>query len=195
MGEKVLEWLHRIITGPQSRIFWAIVIIAIIIAVVVYPYVDANYLYYSRIEKRIDNLQDLVELSGSSIEESEELNAEYQSILDELGVAREKNLSSATFREDTIEELRIKFFTGAGLFYFVALIVLVSKQKTEKWTFKRIATNFCSMALCLGIGTLIGWIFTMIPTLGTVEINGLLAIVVEIFVVYLIFTKPSKKSQ
>ena len=192
MGERILEWLHKIVTGPKSRVFWAIVILAVIIIVIIFPYVDANYLYYSRIEKRIDNLQDLVELSGSSIEDDEALNAEYQSILKELETAREKALTSAITKEDTVDERRVKFFTGAALLYLVALLVLFSKKKTEKWSFKRVANNVGSMVICFVLGTLIGWVFTLIPTLGSIEIHCVLTLILEVTVICLLFAKPSK---
>ena len=92
MGEKVLDWLGKIITGPKSRFFWAFIIVALVIGIIVFPYIDANFLYYDRIEKRINNLQALVELAGTPLQENEALNAEYESILEEMETAREKAL-------------------------------------------------------------------------------------------------------
>lgn len=193
MGEKVLDWLGKILTGPKSRIFWAIVIVALVIGIIVFPYIDANFLYYGRIEKRIDNLTSLVEVSGTSLEENEALYAEYLSILDEMETAREKALSNATNSQDTVHDRRMKFFAGAGLWYFVAVMVLFTKKKTEKWSFKKVLNNFCSTALCFGIGTGIGWIFTMIPTLGVVEVNLVLTLIIEVVVLWLLIEQPKKK--
>lgn len=192
MGEKLLDWLQKIVTGPRSRLFWAFVIIALIIAVIVFPYIDANYLYYNRIEKRISNLQALVEISGSTIEESEALNAEYQSILQEMESAREKALSNATNAEDSIHNRRVKFFAAAGLWYFVAVLVLFAKKKGEKLSFRKLFNNFCSMVLCFIIGSVLGWVFTMIPTLGYVEVNAVFSIIVELVVVWLLIVQPKK---
>lgn len=194
MGEKILDWLGKIVTGPKSRFFWVFVIIALIIGIIVIPYIDANFLYYDRIEKRINNLQALVELTGTPLQENDALNAEYESILKEMETAREKALSNATHSKDTLHNRRVKFFAGSGLWYIVAVMVLFTKKKTEKWSFRKIFNNFCSAALCLGIGSGIGWIFTMIPTLGVVEVNAVLTIILEIVVLWLLIEQPKRKT-
>ena len=194
MGEKILGWLGEIISGPKRRIFWAFVIVALVIGVIVFPYIDANFLYYDRIEKRISNLQNMVALSGMPLAENEALNAEYQSILAEMETAREKALSNATNSEDTLHDRRVKFFAGAGLWYIVAVGVLFTKKKTEKWSFKKAFNNFCSSTLCLGIGSGIGWVFTKIPTLGNVEFNAVLTLILEVVVLWLLIEQPKKKA-
>lgn len=64
MGEKIFDLVKSLATGKYSKIFWVILIIIVVLAIIVFPYIDANFLYYSRIEKRIDNLNNLVLLSG-----------------------------------------------------------------------------------------------------------------------------------
>mgnify|MGYP003295608995 CR=1 FL=1 len=194
MGERILDWIGEIISGPKRRFFWAFVIVALVIGVIVFPYIDANFLYYDRIEKRIGNLQDMVALSGMPLEENEALKVEYQSILAEMETAREKALSNATNSEDTLHDRRAKFFAGAGLWYIVAVAVLFIKKKTEKWSFKKVFNNFCSATLCLGIGSGIGWIFTLIPTLGIVEVNAVLTLILEVVVLWLLIEQPKKKA-
>ena len=191
--EKLIDWLIGVATGPKSRTFWALLIVACIFAVIVFPYIDANFWYYDRIEKRINNLQDMIDLAGTSLEENEALNAEYLSILAEMETAREKALSNATSNKDTLHERRVKFFAGSGLWYIVALVVLFTKKKTEKWSFKKVFNNFCSSTLCLGIGSGIGWVFTLIPTLGVVEINAILTLILEVVVLWLLIEQPKKK--
>lgn len=192
MGEKLIDLLGKIVTGPKSRIFWAFVIVALVIGIIIFPYIDANYLYYDRIERRINNLQTLVDLTGIPLQENEDLYAEYESIIEEMGSAREKALSNTTNNIDTIQDRRVKFLSGAGLWYIVALMVLITKKKTEKWSFKKIFNNFCSTVLCLGIGSGIGWVFTLIPTLGLVGVNVGLTIILEVIVLWLLIEKPKK---
>lgn len=194
MGEKILDWLGEVVSGPKRRIFWVFVIVALLIGVIVFPYIDANFLYYDRIEKRIDNLQKLVDLTGEPLRENEDLNKEYLSILNEMETAREKALSNATNSEDTLHDRRVKFFAGASLWYIVAVAVLFTKKKTEKWSFKKVFNNFCSATLCLGIGSGIGWIFTLIPTLGIVEVNAVLTLILEVVVLWLLIEQPKKKA-
>lgn len=192
MGEKLIDLLGKIVTGPKSRIFWAFVIVALVVGIIIFPYIDANYLYYDRIERRINNLQALVDLTGIPLQENEYLYAEYESIIEEMESAREKALSNTTNNKDTIQDRRVKFLSGAGLWYIVALMVLITKKKTEKWSFKRIFNNFCSTVLCVGIGSGIGWVFTLIPTLGLVGVNVGLTIILEVIVLWLLIEKPKK---
>lgn len=192
MGEKLIDLLGKIVTGPKSRIFWAFVIVALVVGIIIFPYIDANYLYYDRIERRINNLQALVDLTGIPLQENEDLYAEYESIIEEMESAREKALSNTTNNKDTIQDRRVKFLSGAGLWYIVALMVLITKKKAEKWSFKRIFNNFCSTVLCVGIGSGIGWVFTLIPTLGLVGVNVGLTIILEVIVLWLLIEKPKK---
>lgn len=192
MGEKLIDLLGKIVTGPKSRIFWAFVIVALVVGIIIFPYIDANYLYYDRIERRINNLQALVDLTGIPLQENEDLYAEYESIIEEMESAREKALSNTANNKDTIQDRRVKFLSGAGLWYIVALMVLITKKKTEKWSFKRIFNNFCSTVLCVGIGSGIGWVFTLIPTLGLVGVNVGLTIILEVIVLWLLIEKPKK---
>lgn len=191
--DKLLELLVGVVTGKKSGVFWTVLIILLFTVVIIYPYIDANFLYYDRIEKRIDNLQKLVELTGEPLRENEDLNKEYLSILTEMETAREKALSNATSNEDSLHDRRVKFFAGAGLWYIVAVAVLFTKKKTEKWSFKKVFNNFCSATLCLGIGSGIGWIFTLIPTLGIVEVNAVLTLILEVVVLWLLIEQPKKK--
>ena len=191
MGEKILDLLQKIITGPKGRMFWVFVIATIIIGTIAFPYIDANYLYYNRIEKRIDNLKSLMELSGETIEENAALNAEYQSILQEMENARKKALSNATNAEDANRDRMIKFFSAAGLFYFVAVVVLFSKQKNEKLSWRKVFNNIASMLICVAIGSVLGFLFALVPTLGYAEVNGVLAIILEIIVLWLLIVKPT----
>lgn len=191
--DKVWELLINVITGRRSRLFWAIVIVVVIFSVIIYPYIDANFLYYDRIERRIDNLQKLIELTGKPLEENEELNKEYLSIVAEMETAREKALSNATNVQDSKHDKLVKFLSGAGLWLIVAVGVLFTKKKGEKRTLRRFFNNLLSAVVCLGMGSLMGYIFTYIPTLGSVDINAIFAPVVQLVVVWLIMDAPNKK--
>ena len=113
MGEKILSWFERIVTGEKRRWFFAAVIVAIILGVIVFPYIDANFLYYNRIEKRIDNLTNLVNLTGVPLEENEMLYEEYLSILEEVKTARENALFGSGKAEDSRTDRMWKFAGGA----------------------------------------------------------------------------------
>ena len=191
--DKLWELLVNIMTGRRSRIFWAIIIILVILVVIVYPYIDANFLYYDRIEKRIDNLQKLVDLTGKPLEDSDELKKEYQSIITEIETAREKALSNATNAHDSNRDKLIKFAGGASLWVIVAISVLFLKKKGEKRTFKRFCNNLLSSIVCLGVGSLVGILFTYVPTLGSVDINAAFAPMIQLIILWLIIETPRQK--
>lgn len=191
--DKLWELLVNIVTGQRSRIFWAIVIVLVVLVIIVYPYIDANFLYYNRIEKRIDNLQKLVNLTGKPLEESKELNKEYQSIVAEIETAREKALSNATNAQDTKRDKLIKFAGGAFLWVIVAVGVLFAKKKDNTSTLKYFINKICSVIVCLGVGSLMGCLFTHIPTLGTIEVNAVMSPIIQLIVIWLIMETPLKR--
>ena len=84
MGEKIFDFIKDFATGKHSKKFWRLVLLLIIFVLLVFPYFDANFLYYNRIEKGIDNLSALVSLSGKAMEETPELLSEYNSIIEEI---------------------------------------------------------------------------------------------------------------
>ena len=192
MGE-LIELLTKIVTGEKSRLFWAILIIVAILAVIVFPYIDANFLYYDRIEKRIDNLKNLVELTGKSLEENEALSKEYEGILEEIEIAREKALSNATKKEDSRHDRLVKFCSGAILWILLAMVMPFAKKKGEKRTVKQFLNNILAATFCLAIGTFAGYIFIFVPTLGSVEVNAILAPILQLIVLWLIIETPKRE--
>ena len=64
MTDKIAEWIEKLATGKKARIFWAIVIALIVALFILFPFIDANLLFYNRIETRINNLEKLVSISG-----------------------------------------------------------------------------------------------------------------------------------
>jgi len=193
MGEKVQEWLLGIVTGEKGRIVWAIVIILFLLAVIVYPYIDANFLYYDRLEKRIDNLQKLISISGNTIENNDALKAEFQGILNEIEDAREKTLINVTTENDSAEDQSTKFLGGSILFFVVGFFMIFQHQKGQKFTFKQFITvNIPASILCAVFGIIMGYIFTLFPTLWSTWINFFLAPVLELFVLWLFFGTSKK---
>lgn len=146
----------------------------------------------NRIEKRITNLQNLVTLTGKPLEESPDLSKEYNSILEDIASAREKSLTTATRAEDTRHDRLVKFGGGASLWVVVAIVLLFTKKKGEKISFKKILSNLFSSLFCIAIGSLTGLFFTWIPTLGAVEVNAVLAPIIQLIVLWLIIESSNK---
>ena len=194
MGEKILGWFEKIATGEKRRWFFASLIILLILGIIVFPYIDANFLYYNRIEKRIDNLTSLVSLTNTPLEKNEILYNEYLSILEEMKTARENSLFNAEKTEDSTNDRLLKFLGGSVLWLIVAVALLFHKKKGERLTIKHWMNNFVSALFCLIVGGILGCVFTYIPTIGSVKFNFVLSPVVQIIVLWLIMESPKSKA-
>ncbi len=195
MGEKLLEWVEKIATGEKRRWFFAALITIAILVIIVFPYIDANFLYYNRIEKRIDNLSDLVSLTNTPLEENEILYEEYLSILEEIKTARENALFGSEKSEDTKSDRIIKFAGGAILWFFVAVALLFSKNQAGQPAFKQFINKFFSAILCFIIGAILGYGSIYIPTIVSAKINFVLTPIIQIIVMWLIIESPKPKSK
>lgn len=195
MGEKILSWFEKIVSGEKRRLFFAFLIIVVILGIVVFPYIDANFLYYDRIEKRIDNLSSLVSLSGEPLENNEILHEEYLSILEEMKTARENSLFDGGKVENSKHDLAWKFAGGAILWVVVAIVLAFPKKKGERRPLKQWINNIAAVFFCLVIGAILGSIFVYIPTIGSVELNFVLSPVLQIIILWLILDSPKKKVQ
>lgn len=194
MGEKLLGWFEKIATGEKRRWFFAFLIIFVILGIIIFPYIDANFLYYDRIGKRIDILSSMARLVDTPLEENEVLYEEYLSILEEMKAAREKSLFSSEKIEDSKHDRIWKFGGGAVLWVIIAIILVFSKENDERRKLKRWANKFLSVIFCLLIGGILGCVFMYIPTIGSAELNFVLAPVAQIIVMWLIIESPKSKS-
>ncbi len=62
--------------------------------ILLFPYIDSNFLYFSRMEKRIEIFKKVMELDQEKINSNQSYYDEYQSILLELEQQRERNINS-----------------------------------------------------------------------------------------------------
>ncbi len=195
MGEKIAEWIEKIATGKKARVFWALVIILVILAVIAYPYLDANILFYNRIEKRVDNLQKLVSIIGVSIDDNQSLQAEYQDILHEMEEARTQSEVDVTNRGDSKFVSRVKFLSGAFFGVLVAIAGLLSKNPNGRVTLGFfLKNNVLICILGLIIGALFGYVFKLVPTIGSVWVNVILSVIAQYWILDLLLSKPKDKS-
>ena len=73
MGEKIFDFIKGLATGKYSKAFWGVMILLVIFFILIFPYIDANFLYYTR----IDNLNALIKISGKSVYDTPSLPSEY----------------------------------------------------------------------------------------------------------------------
>ncbi len=148
--DSLIKKLFEIATGKKAKIFWAVFLTIIVLLLVLYPYIDANFLVFSRINKRIDILERVTQLDLDKINNNSALYKEYNSIIEEISTIREKSVGTITTRQDTYNDKTIKFISGGSLFWLVSLIILFSKNKKDNISaLKKIYSNMMSVILCI----------------------------------------------
>lgn len=68
MGEifkLISEFFEKI---KNKKVFAWIMIILLIVVIILYPIIDANFLYYERTQKRIDIIENITKLNINEIE-------------------------------------------------------------------------------------------------------------------------------
>ena len=156
------------------------------LTLILYPYIDANILVYGRIEKRIEILDKVTKLDTKVISSNAFMQQEYESILKELGEARDKFITNIANTNDTSEDKKIKFISGGILFWIVSFFVLFSKNRNTSSKLKKVFNNIVSTALCVGFGYVLAVVGRSIPTFFNVWINVIAFPVVQIVIVALL---------
>lgn len=192
MGEKIFDLLKSLATGNKSKKFWGALIVIFIIVLIVFPYLDANFFYYNRIEKRIDNLTSIVELNDDKIHKNQGLLLEYESIIREINDANQKSLNTFNNNMDNEFDFWAKTISGGLLFAIVGIIGLFKKNNTKMTFSVFFKNNFLIFIVCSLFAVILSFIFSKIPTLGNVWVNVIAAPIVELIIIYL-FTKSNNK--
>ena len=192
MGEKIFDLLKSLATGNKSKKFWGALIVIFIIVLIVFPYLDANFFYYNRIEKRIDNLTSIVELNDDKIHKNQGLLLEYESIIREINDANQKSLNTFNNSTDNEFDFWAKAISGGLLFAIVGIIGLFKKNNTKMTFLVFFKNNFLIFIVCSLFAVILSFIFSKIPTLGNVWVNVIAAPIVELIIIYL-FTKSNNK--
>ena len=170
---EIIKKIVEIATGKKAKVFWAVILGAFILFLVLYPYIDANFLIYNRINRRIEILEKLTDLDTAKINNNTYLQSEYDSILSEIVSAQNKSFGSISNSVDTSENQNIKFVSGGILFWFISIILLFSKNNQDGF-FKKIFNKFLPIILCVGIGYILALIGKNIPTFINVWVNAIL---------------------
>lgn len=137
MGEIVKfisEFFEKI---KNKKVFAWIIIIFLILVIILYQIIDANFLYYERTKKRIDIIENITKLNINEIEKNDVLKGEYESILIDISNQKEKNINSIIRTECTLTENIIKSLCSSWIFILLSIVVLFSKdKKTSKINWK-----------------------------------------------------------
>ena len=109
-------------------IAWSFVIL-IIIAIIFYPIIDANFLYFNRTNKRIEIIQKIISIDEQDIKRDKRIEDEYNSILDDMNNQRDNYISNIFQKENNKGKNIAKFLAGSWLFILVGIIMPFTKDK------------------------------------------------------------------
>lgn len=191
MKEILNKLLEKLINEKKGFkiIAWTFIIL-IILAVVFYPIIDANFLYYNRTNKRIEIIQKVISIDENDIKRDERIEEEYNSILNDMK-AQSNNYMNNIFQEETNLGRNIaKFIAGSWLFILVGLIMpfSIDKNKAKRFTLNNILAGIVSFI----IGGILGYICLKIPNILNFVVNIILYQIILIFLAYTITTSNKK---
>lgn len=79
--ELIVTWVQKNLKNPK---LYATLAVLIVVIALVFPYIDANFFFYSRIEKRVGILQNLSEIDMEKVSQHPALQEEYDAIISEI---------------------------------------------------------------------------------------------------------------
>ncbi|MCL2250034.1 MAG: hypothetical protein FWC13_12295 [Oscillospiraceae bacterium] len=168
MGEgivKLIEVITQNITNPK---FWIFIVALFFAFLIIFPILDVNIFYYSRMERRIEILYRIASIDIEIIQANQILYDEYNHIISEIAQQRE-NAFANIFQNIQIDTSRAnvtgKFISG-GLLLWV-LMICVPFMNTFNNKLEKIVAFF----LLLIFGGVLGGIATFIPTIQNIWIN------------------------
>lgn len=167
--------------------------------ILIFPYIDSNTFYYTRMEKRISILEHLTQLDETAINSNPVYRQEYESILQEIQLQRERSVNSiATQLFDTVNSSWttgknqgnkiLKFISGAIWFLIVTICVPFMN------TFKKRSDKLVAFIVMIILSTIVGCIFMAIPIIYRAWINYFVIPIAQLVIVIVLVGKKDKKS-
>lgn len=192
--ELIVELLKRNYKKPK---LWFGIIIILIFVILIFPYIDSNTFYYSRIEKRISILEHLTQLDESKINSNPVYQEEYDSILQEIAMQRDRSVNSLV--TGLIEGVNtslvtgknqgnkaIKFITGSIWFLIVTICVPFMN------TFKKRSDKLVAFIVMIILSVIVGCIFMAIPIIYKPWINYIVIPIAQLIFAVALTTKKDK---
>lgn len=196
---KIVDSLLEVVKKNYKRPkLWIVVGIIFFLFVLLIPYIDSNIFYYSRMEKRIAILEQVMALDKETIDSNQAYADEYQSILNEIQQQREYSINSLmnrfiNFLNNFIGNRSgegnkvVKFFTGALL----GIIVIICIPFMN--TFAKRSDKVLAFIMLLIITLVFGWISSIIPTFIHPMVNYIGIPLLQIVILIAILVKSNKK--
>lgn len=182
--ELIVSWIQRNLKNPK---LYAILAVIIAVIALVFPYVDANFFFYNRIEKRVDILQSLSEIDFEKVSRYPALQEEFDAIISEIGKRRELSISSAIAMEQTTSNTPLfKFLSGGALAWIITLCVPFMN------TFKDKKTKVLAFFLLALFSVILGGIAYIMPTFFNPWINYIGYPVLQLIIIIAFVMKPKQ---
>ena len=183
MKDKVFGLLKTNLKNPKLYVGLFIILI---VGVLLFPYIDANWLYYGRVEKRIEILDQISKLNKETISDNPILIDEYNSILQEISKQKDGSIGSIFITESSKEVKRNKFIWGGFLCWILSVICLFIKM--EKSWYKIL--GFILFGL-LGAG--VGYVAMILPTIISPLCNYIIMPFLQCILLGMFITSSNKK--
>ena len=194
--ELIVDFLKRNYKKPK---LWFGILGILVFIILIFPYIDSNTFYYTRMEKRISILEHLTQLDETAINSNPVYRQEYESILQEIQLQRERSVNSiATQLFDTVNSSWttgknqgnkiLKFISGAIWFLIVTICVPFMN------TFKKRSDKLVAFIVMIILSTIIGCIFMAIPIIYRAWINYFVIPIAQLVIVIVLVGKKDKKS-
>lgn len=194
--ELIVDFLKRNYKKPK---LWFGILGILVFIILIFPYIDSNTFYYTRMEKRISILEHLTQLDETAINSNPVYRQEYESILQEIQLQRERSVNSiATQLFDTVNSSWttgknqgnkiLKFISGAIWFLIVTICVPFMN------TFKKRSDKLVAFIVMIILSTIVGCIFMAIPIIYRAWINYFVIPIAQLVIVIVLVGKNDKKS-
>ena len=194
--ELIVDFLKRNYKKPK---LWFAILGILVFIILIFPYIDSNTFYYTRMEKRISILEHLTQLDETTINSNPVYRQEYESILQEIQLQRERSVNSiATQLFDTVNSSWttgkdqgnkiLKFISGAIWFLIVTICVPFLN------TFKKRSDKLVAFIVMIILSTIVGCIFMAIPIIYRSWINYFVIPIAQLVIVIVLVGKKDKKS-
>ena len=193
--ELIVDFLKRNYKKPK---LWFGILGILVFIILIFPYIDSNTFYYTRMEKRISILEHLTQLDETAINSNPVYRQEYESILQEIQLQRERSVNSiATQLFDTVNSSWttgkdqgnkiLKFISGAIWFLIVTICVPFMN------TFKKRSDKLVAFIVMIILSTIVGCIFMAIPIIYRSWINYFVIPIAQLVIVIVLVGKKDKK--
>jgi hypothetical protein len=183
--DKLIEIISELFSRLNPRGKWG-AIIGVIIGIMVLIIIGESFTginFFNKMQKKVDILSDLYEMSEIETEPNNELKEVYQETINEISQYEVKPLELQL--PNINNEKFIKGLTG-GLIWFVFGIMAF-------WNVFGKENSIVGGVFMLLIGLFFGWIGTVLPTMGKPWVNYVFLPIIELILLLLLGSYLGKK--